>query len=221
MNTPKKLIIHHTGGSDEAPLADTSHHTFEMVNADHKAKWDFKSSLGHYIGYHYFIAKDGSVTQGRADTDEGAHTRGQNLSSLGICLAGNFDVTKPTASQERALRELLTKKIGEYKLTAKDVVPHRAYAQKSCFGKLLLDTWASDLVKEEVKPTLPPVLQSTKDLNKLSLTVKGILGITAGLLAQHYGIVITGEDLQLFQDNIVVIVSTLVTIWGIIRKYKK
>lgn len=219
-NTPKKIIIHHLGGSDNAPLADTSHHTFDMVNADHKVKWDFKSSLGHYIGYHYFIDKNGAVTQGRADTDEGAHTRGQNTSSLGIALAGNFDVTLPTVQQERALRELLTKKIAEHKLSAKDIVPHRTYANKSCFGKLLNDTWASELVKDTVS-NIPVVLQSSKDSTKVSLAVKGAVGAALGYLAQKYGVPLTQLEIDIVQNNILVILPLLAGIWGILRKFIK
>ena len=61
MNTPQWVIVHHTGPTAYDPKADTSHHTFEDVNEYHRQKWDFKSSLGYYIGYHYFIEKDGTV----------------------------------------------------------------------------------------------------------------------------------------------------------------
>lgn len=141
MNKPTKLIIHHTGGTNADPLADTSHHTFKDVDSYHK-------SLGWGgCGYHYFIEKDGKVTQGRKDSEEGAHTIGQNTSSLGICLAGNFDLTLPTQAQEDALRDLLKQKTKEHNIS--QILPHRAFAKKSCYGKKLSDTWASDLVNDQ------------------------------------------------------------------------
>lgn len=152
-NKPTYLIVHHTGGTDKNPKEDTAHHTFEVVDEWHKKLWNFKSSLGHYIGYQYFIDKTGKVTQGRADTDEGAHTIGKNLSSLGICLAGNFDVTKPTKEQVEALKTLLKAKMSQYSITLGNVVPHRKFANKSCYGKLLPDTWAQDILKETPAPT--------------------------------------------------------------------
>lgn len=149
-NLPSYLIIHHTGGTDLDPLADTSHHTFEVVDGWHK-------SLGWgKIGYHYFIEKDGKVTQGRQDNEEGAHTKGYNLKSLGICLAGNFDATKPTTAQTEALRTLLKAKVKQYNVLPARIVPHRVFAAKSCYGKHLSDTWAQDLIKE-VTPPKPPV----------------------------------------------------------------
>ncbi len=53
VNNPEKIILHHTGGTNANPLADTSHHTAEIVENWHLAKgW-----LG--IGYHFFIEKTG------------------------------------------------------------------------------------------------------------------------------------------------------------------
>ena len=135
----KYLIIHHTSGTDIDPLEDTSHHTFEIVDARHKQKWSFKSNLGYYIGYQYFIDKTGKVTQGREDTEEGAHTIGYNKESVGICLSGNFDVTKPTEAQITALKALLHRLSAKYNVSLENIIPHRAKANKSCYGRNLSD----------------------------------------------------------------------------------
>lgn len=140
MNNPLKIIIHHTGGTDSNPLADTSNHTYEIVKEYHQLLGWGK------IGYHYFIEKSGKVTQGRNDFEEGAHTIGQNKSSLGICLAGNFDLTLPTQSQEDALRILLQKKLKEHGISSSQIFPHRIYAKKTCYGNRLNNSWAVDLI---------------------------------------------------------------------------
>jgi len=140
MNEPKYLIVHHTGGTDLDPLADTSQHTFEIVDAYHK-------SLGWgKIGYHYFIDKAGNLTQGRKDGEEGAHTIGYNTQSLGICLAGNFDVTLPTQQQINTLTKLLNDKVKQYSIPVEKIVPHRCFSSKTCYGKLLADDWARKLI---------------------------------------------------------------------------
>jgi len=150
-NIPIRIIVHHSGGLRDNPLADTSHHTFNDVDTWHRHDpnvWLGEySSLGHAIGYHYFIEKDGKITQGRADTDEGAHCKGHNIDSIGICLAGNFDVTFPTKEQAESLKGLLSKKTTEYKISTDNVIPHRHFASKSCYGRNLSDTWARDLLK--------------------------------------------------------------------------
>ena len=157
----KYIIIHHTGGTDLNPYADTSHHTFDIVNRFHGYKWNFKSSLGYYIGYHYFIERNGLVTQGRADNEEGAHTKGYNK-NIGICLAGNFDATKPTSAQTKALRTLLQ----NLKLNNPnaEIVPHRKFASKSCYGRYLSDTWASDLLR---KPTIDDLMAQVQELIRI------------------------------------------------------
>jgi len=154
INVPKWLIVHHTGGTDASPRADTSHHTFEIVDNYHRGLWNFRSSLGHYIGYHYFIDKNGKVTQGRADTEEGAHTKGMNLKSIGVALAGNFDATLPTAEQTEALTELLKELSIKYTIPVTNIVPHRMFANKTCYGNKLGNKWAADLVKVDNKGSL-------------------------------------------------------------------
>jgi N-acetylmuramoyl-L-alanine amidase len=153
-NTPEYLIIHHTGGTDAYPLADSSNQTFEDVNAYHRTApnvWlGYLSSLGYAIGYHYYIDKKGKVTQGRADTDEGAHCIGYNRVSLGICLAGNFDATMPTPEQIEALKHLVVQKQLVYNIPLSKVLPHRTFAQKTCYGRLLPDNWVQMLL------TAPP-----------------------------------------------------------------
>lgn len=40
------------------------------------------------VGYHFFITTKGDIHKGRDLTQYGAHTLGQNSSSIGICLSG-------------------------------------------------------------------------------------------------------------------------------------
>lgn len=159
MNTPKYLIVHHTGGTDADPLADTSSHTFEIVNA-----WHVQKGWGK-IGYHWFIDKSGKKTQGRMDNEEGAHTIGYNEQSLGICLAGNFDVTMPTKEQIETLTNLLVIKSKQYAIPLENIVPHRFASPKTCYGKLLGDDWARKLLTPKIGKS--DILKQIDDLRKL------------------------------------------------------
>jgi len=170
MNKPEYLIVHHTGGTDADKLADTSHHTFEMVDEWHRKLWNFKSSLGHFIGYHYFIDKTGKVTQGRVDTETGAHTIGKNNSSIGICLAGNFDVTDPSDAQVAALKKLLKRLAELHNIPSANIVPHRAISTgKTCYGKRIADNWAAELIDDD-KPDAPShmMIQDLKKAHELA-----------------------------------------------------
>lgn len=138
VNKPIVVITHHTGGTDAHPLADSSNATVMDVDAWHKARWpNFKSSMGYWVGYHYFISKNGVITQTREHSEEGAHVIGMNTKSIGVCFAGNFDLTVPTKEQMSAWYKLYGNLLQEYP----DIptYPHRKYATKTCHGRLLKD----------------------------------------------------------------------------------
>jgi N-acetyl-anhydromuramyl-L-alanine amidase AmpD len=64
------------------------------------------------IGYHYVIGngtltEDGSIEKGRPDWAVGAHARGHNEASIGICLVGDFTETSPTEAQMASLNRLV------------------------------------------------------------------------------------------------------------------
>lgn len=43
------------------------------------------------IGYHYVIRRDGTVEEGRSIKKPGAHVKGHNSDTIGICLVGGRD----------------------------------------------------------------------------------------------------------------------------------
>lgn len=166
---PLYLIVHHTGGSDANPLQDSSNFTFAQCDALHKERFNMLSTLGHYCGYQYYIEKDGKLFKAREDDEEGAHTIGYNKTSIGICLAGNFDATLPTPNQIETLKTLLGKKMSQWSIPKENIVPHRKFAVKTCYGKKLADDWAQKLmVSPEVPLTRDEIKKQIIDLvNKL------------------------------------------------------
>ena len=80
-------------------------YSVEQLRRDHKAR-------GFYdIGYHFYIRKDGTMTQHRMLLEVGAHARPYNRCSIGICYEGGLDEHgKPcntmTAEQETRLVDL-------------------------------------------------------------------------------------------------------------------
>lgn len=65
------------------------------------------------IGYHYVIRLDGTVETGRKENEVGAHAKGYNANSIGVCYVGGLasDGKTPkdtrTAAQKSALKKLL------------------------------------------------------------------------------------------------------------------
>lgn len=141
-NLPVEIIVHHDSVTRTGP-------SFDIVNEYHKSK-DFPiSSLGFYVGYHYWIERDGTLRQARAEYEIGAHCVGENLRSIGIGLAGNFDVELPTDAQISTLGTLLTGISWRYQIPAAKIYPHRQFSTKTCYGLRLSDTWAAETCLEQ------------------------------------------------------------------------
>ena len=88
------------------------------------------------IGYHYVIYLDGSVNVGRPLAKAGAHCKGQNVHSIGVCyiggLAANGKTPKDTRTPEQkaSLVKLITELQQQFPNTS--VHGHREFANKAC-----------------------------------------------------------------------------------------
>ncbi len=95
------------------------------------------------IGYHYVILNgyrrkgryagrdDGLVEAGRPVEEVGAHCRGQNRTSIGVCLIGNYLFSEKQLFY--ALPELVKELMERFGLTLDDVYGHREFTRfKTC-----------------------------------------------------------------------------------------
>lgn len=91
------------------------------------------------VGYHWFIRKDGTIEKGRDESIKGAHVKGHNSSSIGICLSGEGEKTE---AQLKALEVLLIDICSRHDLEKKDILAHRDLAATECPG-FDLHSWLS------------------------------------------------------------------------------
>ena len=96
----KYIVIHCSA------TRSTRDYTAEQLLRDHKTR-GFRT-----VGYHFYIRRDGSVTQHRKLLEVGAHCRPWNRCSIGICYEGGLDVRgrakdTRTPEQRSALRLLV------------------------------------------------------------------------------------------------------------------
>jgi N-acetyl-anhydromuramyl-L-alanine amidase AmpD len=61
------------------------------IGADTIRDWHVNDNGWSDIGYHYVIKRNGDMEKGRPDHISGAHVRGHNQGSIGICLIGGVD----------------------------------------------------------------------------------------------------------------------------------
>jgi len=124
--TPSYIILHHSFTKDSKTVS------WQPIR-------EYHLSLGWQdIGYHYGIEMVNDkfeILVGRFEGTVGAHTKGLNGLSIGICCVGNFDNEPPDMAQWNILLELCENICRRYNLPVQNVKGHREYAPyKSCPG---------------------------------------------------------------------------------------
>ena len=98
-------------------------------------KWHLQRGFAD-IGYHYIIYRDGSIHTGRDESVIGAHCKGHNSNSIGVCYIGGCasDGKTPkdtrTAEQKQSLVKLLKELKAKYPQAS--IHGHRDFANKAC-----------------------------------------------------------------------------------------
>lgn len=87
------------------------------------------------IGYHFVIRRNGQIENGRAVEKIGAHCKGHNADSIGICLVGGIDANcRPqnnfTDAQFASLRRLVLELKEKYHIPY--IFGHNEFANKAC-----------------------------------------------------------------------------------------
>lgn len=137
LGRPIRKVIIHCSASDFGDVATIRRWHLERGFVD--------------IGYHFVILNgyrkphvydpddDGKIEKGRPWWKIGAHCKGHNYDSLGICLVGNPKfIGDPrmwfTSRQLESLRTLVDQLLMEFRLSSQDVFGHNDFAHKICPG---------------------------------------------------------------------------------------
>lgn len=102
------------------------------------------------IGYHYVIRRNGEIERGRPEKNVGAHARGVNGSSLGICWIG---INEIDPRQEKSLISIIHYLMGKYDVSIDNVLGHREAVKtsKTC-PNLNMDRLRAELIFIQPKP---------------------------------------------------------------------
>jgi hypothetical protein len=117
----KNIVLHHSGTPEGSAQGMDNYHR-RVRRMENGLAYHFVIGNGHGM-------KDGEIYVGNRwirQLDGGhLHSFKQNKVSLGICLVGNFDKTKPTTAQLKSLKALLATLETRCKITDSRITTHR------------------------------------------------------------------------------------------------
>jgi hypothetical protein len=124
---PKRIIVHHSKTKDS-----------ETVSASAIRRYHVTTMGWSAIGYHFLVEMVGDhieVFVGRPLHVAGAHTRGQNRDSIGICFIGDYDEAVPSYDMLNTGADLIAGLCSVLGIPEEEIHSHNKFAgYKSCPG---------------------------------------------------------------------------------------
>lgn len=128
-------------------------------------RWHTEERGWSDIGYHFLIDRSGRVMQGRPEEEIGAHVKGHNRNSLGVCLIGgkgsrpdDLFLSNYTLAQQDALKALIADLKGRYPKAK--VRGHNEVANKACPG-FNVKAWYAKEQPSRTNPVQSKTVQAT------------------------------------------------------------
>ena len=127
-----KIIVHHSLTSDSSTVS------WGAIRKYHVETLGWRD-VGYHVGVELTKSGDNLYYEtflGRDWDDTGAHTKGQNESSLGICFVGNWDIQEPPGDMLIVGARVIRMWLRLFGIKPSEVYGHRDFANKSCPGLL-------------------------------------------------------------------------------------
>lgn len=210
--TIEKIILHHSGSVGSNPYTSSAHLTADDIEAAHKERWNFKSSLGKYAGYNFiYDPKTRQITQHRAIGEETAHTTGQNFCSIGICIIGNYNYDTGTPIDDLPpharmdvinllidfcrgnFRDFVIAPDTQINLTPFRIYPHRFFKATDCYGRSILDNYFKEQVALRIYPKVGELQNTLQLLNEWLVRLKNQLTSLGAVGRECEGNIIINE----------------------------
>lgn len=138
--TPRRITVHHTATRAKHGLSIVkkmkslqafSQSKSKLADGRTKAAWAD-------IPYHFYIAVDGKIAEGRPIGFVGdTNTNYDPAGHVTIVVEGNFENETPTAEELAALKALISDLSRQYAIPTDRIGTHKDFAQTACPGKNL------------------------------------------------------------------------------------
>jgi|GEM_PF-726896 LysM repeat protein len=135
--TPMRITVHHSGDVKDASMDPIE--WLRLIDRQHMEGLGKKEPWA-CIGYHFIIAPDGRVFEGRPLLYQGAHAGWDEVNRLniGVCLIGDFDRVHVPAAQRDSLLRVLDRLCRDYGISHANVFGHQHWKTTDCPGRYLM-----------------------------------------------------------------------------------
>lgn len=123
---PNRITVHHSNMPGDTD-SDTKG-VLRKIDREHHKAIGRNGEAGACIGYHFLIAPNGTVYEGRPLKYQGAHAGGSNnVQNIGVCLLGNFEDRPVPAAQKAQLIKVLDRFRETYGIKRANVFGHKDF----------------------------------------------------------------------------------------------
>lgn len=175
----RKIIFHQELGNS----------TIEQVNSYHIKPNHISANACPHFAYHYGIRKNGDVIQANELSSITWHCKGQNSSSIGIMLVGNFRGNgnedsnyDPSVEQIKSAEELSNYLIDVFKLSKQDVFGHYQFGKPYCPGYKMqewIEKFRNDITLID---NVSSIEKSVKEIQKRLISLGYAAGPVDGMM---------------------------------------
>lgn len=136
---PKYIVFHHYGFSS----SNANFKAMEFFNGDSSIKYLQEKAIHNEglidIPYHYIIAPNGDIYEGRPPDSMGKHCKMYDKGSIGIMCFGNFNIEQVPDEMKISIVWLVRKLVHDYKTIEPpaNIFCHRDKEFTSCPGSNL------------------------------------------------------------------------------------
>lgn len=124
-NVPTLVILH----CSDTPDYSDDDPRFDKIGRSQIDEWH-KDRGWKGVGYHHIIRRTGVIEVGRPETEIGAHVKGHNTNSLGVCMVGRGEFTD---AQKIALAALFSAIGGRWNIPVEQWFAHYQFDDmKTC-----------------------------------------------------------------------------------------
>ena len=120
----------------------------QEITAEHIRRWHVDDNGWSDIGYHWVIERDGKLQHGRHAQSQGAHVRGHNHESIGICLVGgmaeNGDPEDNFTPEQWLVLEMLIEVL-QVRYPAAQVVGHYYFTPYKTCPNFVVEHWQESI----------------------------------------------------------------------------